>query len=573
MASLVLSLAEKKSHLLNIYRPNNSNNSNNPIINENRGTPFLHELREILADLLVRRTSENDQGIAEKPLILLGDFNLHHPSWGGDYVPMDREANSLVEILNSFSLNLLLPCGETTWQRRGVETTIDLVFSNPYLTQRLITCQVRKDWVLEGDHYPILIEFDIQPWKRKQLERFALKRLRKKELRQTLFKSLRENQLTPIHATLSEDAELEKEDIEEVRITEDPQEIDRTIRILSTSLREALESSCPKAKPSEYARRGWSMECHELLKDQRRARRRAARTRHPQDYEEAAHLRNKLKQQLRKDAGHAFRDFVAQVANKELRTGDLWRLSKWSRKKAGKVKELPQLPPLRRTAQETPTADFAQKATILAAKFFPKPVQVDLSDLTRESEDYRERYKVSQDVSTWDIEEILKSLPARKAPGPDGIQNEVLKASRSVLAPALAGVAQACLKTGYFPYAFRESNTVVIRKEGKSDYSLPSSYRPIALENTLGKVLERLIAERLSLVLEENHLLPKTQFGARKNRSTATALSLLTETTQTIWKIDTELIVSVLSLDLSAAFDNVSHERLLEQFTKKGLPL
>ena len=95
-----------------------------------------------------------------------------------------------------------------------------------------------------------------------------------------------------------------------MKIAETSLEIEKAVKILSTSLREALESSCPKAKPSEYARQAWSTECHSLLKDQRRARRRAARTRDSQDYEEAAHLRNKLKQQLRKEVSHVFRDFI-----------------------------------------------------------------------------------------------------------------------------------------------------------------------------------------------------------------------------------------------------------------------
>ena len=265
IASLVLSLTGKECHILNIYHPST---------NEGIEMPPLHQLREILADTLAR--GAGGQGMTEKPLVLLGDFNLHHPSWGGDHIVADREASTLIEIINSFGLNLLLPRGEATWQRGGIETTIDLVFSTPYLTQRLTMCQVRKDWGLGDDHNPILIEFDVQPWKQVQQEWFALKRLRKKELRQLLFKSLQGNQLLPTGASLSEDMELEASEGEQVKVRGEPQEIERVIRVLSTSLWEALESSCPKVTPSEHARRGWSTECHDLVKDQRRARRCAA---------------------------------------------------------------------------------------------------------------------------------------------------------------------------------------------------------------------------------------------------------------------------------------------------------
>ena len=47
----------------------------------------------------------------------------------------------------------------------------------------------------------------------------------------------------------------------------------------------------------------------------------------------------------------------------------------------------------------------------------------------------------------------------------------------------------------------------VLRKEGKADYLLLGSYRPIALENTLSKILERVIADRMVDTAEEHALL------------------------------------------------------------------
>ena len=48
--------------------------------------------------------------------------------------------------------------------------------------------------------------------------------------------------------------------------------------------------------------------------------------------------------------------------------------------------------------------------------------------------------------------------------------------------------------------SLKESITVVLYKEGKKDYSLLGSYRPIALKNTLAKVLEKHIANIISNV-------------------------------------------------------------------------
>jgi len=58
------------------------------------------------------------------------------------------------------------------------------------------------------------------------------------------------------------------------------------------------------------------------------------------------------------------------------------------------------------------------------------------------------------------------------------------------------------------PESLKESITAVLYKEGKKDYSLPGSYRLIALENTLVKVLEKYITNIMFKAAEEHRLLP-----------------------------------------------------------------
>ena len=122
------------------------------------------------------------------------------------------------------------------------------------------------------------------------------------------------------------------------------------------------------------------------------------------------------------------------------------------------------------------------------------------------------------------------------------------------------------------PSQFQKSTTLALRKEGKKDYSLPTSYRPIALENTLAKVLEKVLASRLSVAAEEHAVLPWNQIGARKDRSTSTAIGLLTTYVQTAWSAKPRSVVSVLSLDIAGAFDNVGHSRLESILRRKGIP-
>ncbi|KAI7191628.1 hypothetical protein KC316_g5942 [Hortaea werneckii] len=84
--------------------------------------------------------------------------------------------------------------------------------------------------------------------------------------------------------------------------------------------------------------------------------------------------------------------------------------------------------------------------------------------------------------------------------------------------------------------------------------SIPNRFLPLL--NALGKVLEKIVA----------------RMGARPGRSTITALEMLTEQIRTAWANDSTLVASMLSLDISGAFDNVSHERLIHNLRNARLP-
>ena len=114
---------------------------------------------------------------------------------------------------------------------------------------------------------------------------------------------------------------------------------------------------------------------------------------------------------------------------------------------------------------------------------------------------------------------------------------------------------------------------VVLQKLGKLDYSDLGAYWPIALLNTLGKMLESIVARCLSELVEAKRLLLATQFGARPRHSTEDALLNIQEEVRAIWVWYLKKVVSLLSLDVSKAFDYVSHKRLLHNLYKWRVPL
>ena len=73
----------------------------------------------------------------------------------------------------------------------------------------------------------------------------------------------------------------------------------------------------------------------------------------------------------------------------------------------------------------------------------------------------------------------------------------------------LAVLTEACLRLGWFPGRFKRAKTVVLQKPGKTSetYRTPGGYRPIALLPTVGKVIEALVAKRVTEAAEAYSLL------------------------------------------------------------------
>ena len=334
-----------------------------------------------------------------------------------------------------------------------------------------------------------------------------------------------------------------------------------------------LPRYCPKARPCLRARPEWSPLASELLAGARLARRRYNDHHRPGDLALFKGLSNQLKHEIRRTARANWRRLVNDLSEdpKHPYSQGLWRLSRWSRQVADKPHADPHLPALRRGEGDELTEDDEERSRILAEKFFPGASQAERAGDASVPQ-HAPPVDIRQEVTGEEMATVLRNLPSGKAPGPDGIPNEVLITLSPVISEGLAQAVSRAFACGELPDQYKESITITLRKEGKKDYSLPSSYRPIALENTLAKVVEKALAIRLSKAAEEHALLPWTQMGARKERSTMSAIGLLSTCVQTAWRARPSSVVLMLSLDLAGAFDNVPHDKLLSILRGKGLP-
>lgn len=130
------------------------------------------------------------------------------------------------------------------------------------------------------------------------------------------------------------------------------------------------------------------------------------------------------------------------------------------------------------------------------------------------------------DTPLFTVEEIkmaANSLQSKKAPGPDGIPAEVMKELATNRPQMLLNMYNKCLKEGTFPTAWKEQRLVLISK-GKGDPELPSSYRPLCMLDTAGKLLERLMKPRLEKAITAGGGLSPRQYGFRPRKSTIGAI-------------------------------------------------
>ena len=107
------------------------------------------------------------------------------------------------------------------------------------------------------------------------------------------------------------------------------------------------------------------------------------------------------------------------------------------------------------------------------------------------------------DVPLFQISEIKlagKRLESGKAPGPDGIPNEVLRATIQENPQLLLTLFNTCLKRGHFPKQWKRQKLVLIPKSKSKDLKAPSSWRPLCMLDSTGKLYERMI---LNCVLSE----------------------------------------------------------------------
>ena len=160
----------------------------------------------------------------------------------------------------------------------------------------------------------------------------------------------------------------------------------------------------------------------------------------------------------------------------------------------------------------------------------------------------------------------MKYLKPKKSYGIDGITAEVLKLGADVLVVPLTYIINISIVTGNYPTNWKISKVIPLHKKG--DKNFLKNYRPVALLPVSGMILEKIVAIQIENFFEEKQLLGSFQFGFRVKKSTISELLTLFDTLLEAKNQNKEILV--LLYDLSAAFDTVSHQILINKLIIYG---
>ncbi len=231
----------------------------------------------------------------------------------------------------------------------------------------------------------------------------------------------------------------------------------------------------------------------------------------------------------------------------------IWCFAKWVRIKSQLSKKLSQFLSLKWSDTDQMTTTFKKKIEILQEKFFFSSSQTNISNIA----DSFILLIMSSDlcISEDEVRQIIKRVKADKALNISDILNRVLQTNLAELILILTNLFNACVIHRYYLKQFKKTQTIVLYKSKKSNYTDSKTYWFIALLDIMKKALKSIMIKRLSDIIEIHHMLSDAQMRARCKWFMILTLNLLVDQIHMIWDCKIKYVVFMLSLNIIKVFN------------------
>ena len=164
-------------------------------------------------------------------------------------------------------------------------------------------------------------------------------------------------------------------------------------------------------------------------------------------------------------------------------------------------------------------------------------------------------------LSDGEVSAIVRKSPTKTCEA-NPIPTSLLKDILPNIVPLLREIVNKSLHTGTFPDDIKVALIRPLLKKINLDL-VEKNYRPVSNLQYIGKLIERAVNIQLNEHITTNNLMEPMQSAYRAGHSTETAL--IKVKADILNAIDNKEVVCLVLLDLSAAFDTVDHQILLER--------
>jgi hypothetical protein len=192
--------------------------------------------------------------------------------------------------------------------------------------------------------------------------------------------------------------------------------------------------------------------------------------------------------------------------------------------------------------------------------------QVQFSKYTLCNNDQIDLYDVFTPVDEDEVRKILSKIP-NKSSSLDPLPTWLLKKCFDIFVPFMMSFINNSFQAGHFPSILREAVISPLIKKSTLNPDILKNYRPVSNLPTLGKILEYPAVSRLNDHLKSQDLTEKFQSAYKTAHSTETAL--LRVRNDIVNELDQGKIVMLVLLDMSAAFDTIDHDILVNRLNNE----